>query len=163
MSGLVGLDGRELDADNPLVTPLEYVERKGSTAGFTKDQREFLRRNPPDPATDPATANPRFLSKSQRAIYGLRFMLEKASLDNLQLWTLVAALLERVGGTASFKQADVMQFVAPKSWPMVVADGAGNIRVALPGHDDFLTREETSGESAPDAATAGADGPQDHA
>ena len=138
---ILGPDGRPADSD--VVTPFEYLDDAGGRAGFTATQRKFFRQNASDKSTDPATADPRNLTRSQRQIYALRAMLEKAALDNLQLWTLLAAATERAGGAMSFKQTAASRFIAPKTWPTVIADG-DDVRIALPGHEDTLTPEAPS-------------------
>lgn len=123
---LFGLDGKPLTDE--LVAPSGYLEQLGRRGGFSLQQREFLRANLPKDSDGP----PEHLSRSQRMIYALRESLTAISVQNLQLWALVAALAERVGGELVFDKTALAAKMKPAHWPAVTVDPEGDVHVVMP-------------------------------
>jgi hypothetical protein len=125
LSELVDALGRPVEDLGDIVTPGQYVDNVGSRAGLTKEQRDFIRKNRPDEATDPTRTEvkPEELSRSGRQIYALREMLLKAAFENLSLWGLLSAATQRAGGSMTFTQLELQKYLKPAQWAAVLRDG----------------------------------------
>ena len=128
MSELVDPLGRPVEDLGDIVTAGQYVDNVGKRSGVSDSLRAFIRKNPID---DFSGRDPETLSRSQRQLYALNSLLAKSTLDALQLWMLVGALTARVGGSATFPQAELMKYQKPANWPVVMPDEDRNIVVTI--------------------------------
>lgn len=122
MTNLIGLNGQALGQ----ALGQDYMEDLGARGGFTKEQRDFLRKNLPRVGG----LDPEHMSASQRKIAALEQSAYTLGMQNMQLWSILGAVIEE-HGEQTFSQPHLRGFLAPEKWPAVLVTPENDVRIAF--------------------------------